>query len=223
MRDAQVASGRSSHPGTASPAAPAPSRLPTPLRLLHALTTRRQRHLARASSMADLVRGTAAGSREHHGELCRRVHETLLPYARHLTRDSGDAEDLLQDVYAALPRHLQRYDERGQFVAYLRELVFNRWRTRARSARRRPEETLDPIGDVFASPGTTITGEVAQRDLVDRALRDMPSAPREAWVLYSDGVPPAEIAARLGISYEAANTRLTRARKHLKERLRYLI
>lgn len=198
-----------------SPRSPA-----TPRSLWRALTTGRLRLHVRGLDLAELVRGTVQGSREHHGELCRRVHDQLLPFARHLTRDDDEAKDLLQDVYAALPRSLAGYDERGQLHAWLTRVVFNRWRTRARarSLREQREEPLDDEAG-FATTGQSITAEVALRDLVDRALRGMPSAPREAWALFSAGVPPDEIARRLDISYDAANTRLSRARRYLKRQL----
>jgi RNA polymerase sigma-70 factor, ECF subfamily len=190
-------------------------------RLWRALTTGRQRRLVRVMEMSELVRGAAQGSREHHGELCRRVHDPMLVYARHLTRDDDEAVDLLQDVYAALPQTLARYHDRGQFVGWLRGVVFNRWRTRARTARHRAEESL---GDTDV-PGTgrTITTEIAQRDLIDRALRGMPGATRETWVLFTEGLSPQEIATRLEISYGAVNVRLTRARQYLLQHLARLV
>src|SRR5688500_8931682 len=121
-----------------------PQALPTPMRLLQALTTGRQRRLVRTMELPELIEGTVAGSREHYGELCRRVHDRMLPYARHLTHDDDDAADLLQDVYAALPQSLVSYREQGHFHAWLCRVVFNRWRTRARSAHARPEEPLGP-------------------------------------------------------------------------------
>jgi len=196
-----------------------PTPLPTPLRILRALTTGRQRRLVRTMELPELVRGTTLGSREHHGELCRRVHDELLRYARHLTRDDDEADDLLQDVYATLPQKLVGYNERGQFGAWLRGVVFNRWRTRARSAGHRREESLGDGEWTLAAPGKTISAELAQRDLIDRAIRGMPSAARETWVLFSEGMTAQEIATRLEISYGAVNVRLTRARQYLARQL----
>jgi len=131
----------------------------------------------------------------------------------------SNAVDLTQEVFLTLPAKLARYQERGSFEAWLKQVAVNLQRTRSRSIARQREETLPAF---VPSVAPDDMGPVTWGDLWERAMAGMPESLREAWELHREGYEAREIGAMLDLSPGAAATRLTRAREYLRPRLKEL-
>jgi RNA polymerase sigma-70 factor (sigma-E family) len=142
---------------------------------------------ARVPSMADLFR-------LHYGELVR--------LAAMLLRSREAAEDVVQDVFAAIQRRggLARPDEA---VPYLRAAVLNRCRSalRRQAVARRFGDLRDPdFGLPRVSAETSVVQDEERREVL-AALAALPVRRREVLILrYYLGLSEAEIARTLGIS-----------------------
>jgi RNA polymerase sigma-70 factor (ECF subfamily) len=139
----------------------------------------------------------------------------LLTLARRLTGSDADAEDVVHDVFVGLPEALARYEERGQFGAWLTRVTMRVALMRQRSERRYTDEA-EP--DLVAAP--TLDHDPLVRDTLHRALVSLSPALRHVFVLralYDHS--HAEIAAVLGISVSASEVRLHRAVQQLRSLL----
>ena len=71
----------------------------------------------------DLASRIQQGSLDALEELYRAIGGDLLRLATRLTRDPAEAGDVVHDVFVGLPAALARYEERGQFVPWLRRVT----------------------------------------------------------------------------------------------------
>jgi RNA polymerase sigma-70 factor (ECF subfamily) len=156
----------------------------------------------------------------------RSFDEVLLPhldaafnYARWLTRNDADAEDVVQDAYVRALRFfssLRSEDARAWLLTIVRNTWYGRFPRRAGSgvttvvgedADNRADLSLDPEAQMIQQQ------TVAQ---VQRALEALPTDFREVLVLREiEGLSYKEIAAIVGIPLGTVMSRLARARERL--------
>src|SRR5579871_3745811 len=140
--------------------------------------------------------------------------------------DATAANDVCQDAFIKAWQRLSDLREPGHFGTWLcgivRNLAVDRIRRRKRSESlgiestplRDPRWTLDPVDDVCRRESNDLlAGAIAQLDDVARTALTM---------RYFDRLPSKQIARVLGISADAVDMRLIRARKRLREALPHL-
>ncbi len=121
----------------------------------------------------------------------------------------AEAEDAVQDVFLKLLTH-GRGIPPEKMRSWLLTVTANLCRDRLRAGKRHPVEELP---EELPDAGYT------ESDLVTEVMA-RPEGEREViHLFYYEGYSVKEIARILGISGTAVTTRLSRARKHLKERL----
>lgn len=125
----------------------------------------------------------------------------------------SDAEDVVQDVFVALPERLASFEGRASLATWLHRVA-----VRSAMIRLRRERFLDTVPLELAAK--TTRGEVARRvDRVDleRALNRIPDEYRVViWLKVVEGWSHAEIAETLGIAENASYQRMHRARRMLR-------
>ncbi len=134
---------------------------------------------------------------------------------------SGEAEDVVQDVFLAAFKGLRRFRGDADIGTWLTAITVNKCRThhrrrwlRLRWLREVPKEA--EAASSADQPGMALETSAQVR----RAVQALPARYREVVVLrYLEEMPAAEIAALLGISANSVEVRLHRARARLKERL----
>jgi RNA polymerase sigma-70 factor, ECF subfamily len=156
----------------------------------------------------------------------RSFEEVVLPhldaafnYARWLTRNSADAEDVVQDAYVRALRFfssLRGDDARAWLLTIVRNTWYGRFPRRAGSAVVTvPDEDADNRADASPDP----EAQVIQRQAVEqvrRALETLPTDFREVLVLRElEGLSYKEIGAIVGIPLGTVMSRLSRARERL--------
>jgi len=150
--------------------------------------------------------------------------EVMLRVANSLTRDPGEAEDLVQDALIRAYRAIEGFD--GRYPrAWLLTIVRNTHLNRVR--KRRPELLDDPDQDIdrLSRQGTasTVEDDVVGGTLdavIDAALRELPAKHRQVLELVDmDGLNYQEAAQVLGVPVGTVMSRLHRARKSMKRRL----
>jgi RNA polymerase sigma-70 factor (sigma-E family) len=130
----------------------------------------------------------------------------LLRTAYLLTRDFATAEDLLQTALAKSWFAWRRID--GPPEAYVRKVLVTTYATWWRR-RWRGEE---PTAELPEVPGADGTGPVDERDLLWRAVGQLPRQQRAIVVLrYYEDLSETEIAATLGISVGTVKSGASRA------------
>jgi RNA polymerase sigma factor (sigma-70 family) len=159
-------------------------------------------------------------------DVTRSFEEVLLPhldaafnYARWLTKNDADAEDVVQDAYVRALRFfssLRGEDARAWLLTIVRNTWYGRFPRRAGSGVTTvADEGADDRADVSLDPEAQLIQQqtVAQ---VRRALETLPADFREVLVLRElEGLSYKEIAAIIGIPLGTVMSRLARARERL--------
>jgi RNA polymerase sigma-70 factor (ECF subfamily) len=158
--------------------------------------------------------------------MARSFEEVVLPhmdaafnYARWLTKNDADAEDVVQDAYVRALRFfssLRGEDARAWLLTIVRNTWFGRFPRRAgRGVATVADEDADHRADVSLDP----EGQMIQQQTVAQvrhALEALPTDFREVLVLRElEGLSYKEIADVVGIPLGTVMSRLARARERL--------
>jgi RNA polymerase sigma-70 factor (sigma-E family) len=136
----------------------------------------------------------------------------LLRVAFLLTGDRHAAEDLLQEVLEQMYVRWRRIE--GAPEAYARKALVNRATNRWRWRSRRPET---PLGREHETPSRDHGDDVAVREAVLDALRDLPPRQRAVVVLrYLEDLPVYEVAAALGCTEGTVKSNASRGLDRLR-------
>ena len=150
----------------------------------------------------------------------------MLSIAWRTMGNRSDAEDAVQDAMAAAWFKLAQYDDKRSFGAWIGRIVLNKCRDHIR---RRKFARLFDFGpnnriEDLASAAPDGHERAQTKELlaaVDRAISGLPDKLREPFVLVTfDGRSQAEAADLLGVTEKAIETRIYRARQHLRKKLR---
>jgi RNA polymerase sigma-70 factor (ECF subfamily) len=164
-------------------------------------------------------------------DLMERHAGRLFQYLVRCLQNEDDASDLAQETFARVYANRLAYDSRHRFSTWLYTIASNlvkdhyRWRSRHRevAAETSPDgETSGPLV-TFPSPehSPDETLQATERAAaVRRAVAELPEELRQPLLLseYQE-LSHAEIAAILGCTPKAVETRLYRARQQLRSRL----
>lgn len=138
-----------------------------------------------------------------------------------MLRDDAEAEDAAQEAMLKLWQGGARLEiGEGGLRPWLRRVVSNLCIDRIRSGRRTEVTDEVPEQPVEASQLQAL----AESDLagrVDAVLRGLPERQRQALVLFHyEGLSQSEVGQVLGVSDEAVESLLSRARRAMREQLR---
>jgi RNA polymerase sigma-70 factor (ECF subfamily) len=150
---------------------------------------------------------------------------SLYGAALRLTRNTADAEDLVQDTYVKAFRSAKQFKAGTNLKAWLFTILHNAFRNRRRDSGRDPVDVdsdrleLAAPADPSAGPEAQLLREALDADL-QAALNGLPETFREAvWARDVDEFSYAEIAEMLGIPAGTVMSRISRGRRMLYERL----
>ena len=160
----------------------------------------------------DVVRRAQSGNLEALTELYTAYADSVYRVAMRLTSSSGDAEDVVQDVFVGLPEALRKYEHRGDLGAWIRRVAARTALMKLRWQRRKAEVSLDAAE--LAAPARSETARLT----LETALARLPVSLRAVFVLREiEGYSHAEIGGILGIGVGASKVRLHRARRSLRD------
>jgi len=183
----------------------------------------------------ELLRSAAAGDRAAFAEVVKRYEDTVYRFSLKLCRDPARAEEVLQDTFINVFRKLGTFDGKSKFTTWLYTIVANNCLMKRR--RRKLDELEDSLEELD-NPSTDSDGKFARRvarwdetpaelvlkkelrTVLDAAILKLPPLYRAVFVLRDvEGNSTEEAAHILGISVEAAKSRLRRARAFLRDQL----
>ncbi len=164
-----------------------------------------------APTDGELVERVRTGDREAFGDLVGRYRDMVYGLGYHLTHDFEAARDLAQEAFVQAYLKLGQLRNPDKFSGWLRQIAthihHNQWRRREVST-----VALEEAGEI-ANARRPSEIEVVVRE----ALARLREPERLALTLHHiDGYSHAEIGGLLGVRPETVNTRLARARQHLR-------
>ena len=138
--------------------------------------------------------------------------------AKRILRDTGAAEEILQDLFFQVWRTAERFDPaKGSLAGWLLVAA----RNRAISKLRRKSGATEELHENGVSLGVDIESHAAQRLLIDKVRRVMESLPenqRQAVeCAYFEGMSHTEIAEKTGQPLGTVKTRIRSAMEALKK------
>lgn len=160
----------------------------------------------------DLMDAVARGDPAALGELYTRHGEWVRQHAARMTRRREGSDDITQETWVRVLAAGGTWDRQAAgFRPWLRRIATNTVLDRWRRARCRPEIPVDelPMVPCHHDPAAGID----LRLLLSR----LPDDTRGTLLLAAGGLDHNELAAELGIRPDAARTRLSRARRQLRE------
>ena len=173
----------------------------------------------------------AAGSDAGLNALMERHAGPVFQFLFRMLGDEEDANDLAQETFVRVYRHRERYDG-GKFTTWLYTIAGNLARNEYRRRSRHPNVSLETendasggnLGDLLPSAdlGPAESAQALERqEAVRTAVHNLPADLKEAIVLCEwEEMSAAEAATILNTTTRGVESRLYRARKLLKERLK---
>lgn len=171
----------------------------------------------------ELVRSVARGDSDALTTVYRQHHVAVRAFAQRLVGDIEAAEDLVQDVFVALPSALSRFRGECALRTFLVSIAVNHAKNHVRAAARR-RAAMTRLGREPEPGGPDDPERVAEkRQLADRlmiALDALPLDQRVAVVLSEiEDRTSAEIATIVNAPEGTVRTRVFHAKKKLRELL----
>lgn len=161
------------------------------------------------------------GEKLAFNQLMQRHAPRLVQFLERQVGGRADAEDVAQNTFIAIHRNLARFDADKSFVTWMFFIA----RNKAKDHHRRRavlnwvgfEDRAEIMPSDDPDPETTV-GDKADLARADALIRALPEGLRTPLLLsVVEGLSLAEIGAAMGISEKAAEVRVYRARKKLKD------
>lgn len=157
--------------------------------------------------------------RSFYGEMCT--------FAFRYLRSREDAEDVVQDVFAAIWQRRSAWNVEGDVRAYLFGAVRNRALRRSEQLTRHEKRTnMLRFDAALERSGPPVDRHLEDEEVeanVRAAIAALPDRSREIVVLrWQHQMKYSEIAKTMGISVKGVENQLARATKKLRERLTWL-
>ncbi|MEW9918183.1 RNA polymerase sigma factor [Marimonas sp. MJW-29] len=161
-----------------------------------------------------LALAAAGGDATAFATLIERQYDRLYRLCFRLTGSQAEAEDLTQDICAALPAKLRSYRGEARFTTWAYRLCVNAAHDRRRRAATHAR-AADGWGDWEQNRRAANAETDAALDWLTQAMRALPEPLRDTLALVLDDVTHSDAADILGISEGTVSWRISEAKKHL--------
>jgi RNA polymerase sigma-70 factor (ECF subfamily) len=156
-------------------------------------------------------------------DLAMPLFDQLYNFARWLTQDTAEAEDLVQETYAKALRGFSSFQLGTNFRAWMYRILRNSFlssRTGLKTMVAIDEDADEKLLPAENTTPESILIEQASREMVQQALADLPVPFREILLLCEvEEMSYQEISETLAIPIGTVMSRLSRARKALRNLL----
>ncbi|MGH7703336.1 MAG: sigma-70 family RNA polymerase sigma factor, partial [Gemmatimonadales bacterium] len=172
-----------------------------------------------------LVTAHLAGDRQAFPELVSRFQTRLLNFVYRMIGDRERAEDLVQEVFIRVHRHLHRFDLSKKFSTWVYTIASNLAKNELRNRRRNPLVLFQTIKERWTATSRPLEFEAfgtrpddmydsrQLQELVDRTVTRLSEHHREVFVLRElEGKSYEEIAEIVDCNLGTVKSRLNRAR-----------
>jgi RNA polymerase sigma-70 factor (ECF subfamily) len=169
-----------------------------------------------------LARRIARGDTDALGHAYDAHHDAVRAFGRRLLGSEAAAEDLVHDVFLALPDVAARFEGRATLRTFIMSIAVNRTRNSRRATARRigAMERLHQEPREGGEDPESLSERRAMAELLSRLLDELPMDQRVAIVLcVIEERTSGEAAQIVGVPEATVRTRLFHARRKLREML----
>jgi RNA polymerase sigma-70 factor (ECF subfamily) len=167
------------------------------------------------SSDKDLALAAAGGDGAAFAALLARRYDGLFRLAFRLTESQHEAEDLTQDICAALPAKLRAFRGDAQVTTWLYRVVVNAAHDRRRR-RATHAKAASGWGEWELNRTSADADTAEQIDWLTTAMSALPDDLRDTLALVLDDMTHRDAAAILGVSEGTVSWRISEAKKRLR-------
>lgn len=180
---------------------------------------------------AALVARAQGGDARAFNELVLRYERKVFRFARNITNNQEDAEDVLQETFLKAYSHLGGFQGHSKFYTWLVRIAVNealmKLRKRKSDKTVSLDEGIDTGEEIIVREIAVWDGDPEQRysqeemrAILDKAVASLRPAFRTVFALRDiEELTTQETADALGLSISAVKSRLLRARLQLREKL----
>ena len=167
-----------------------------------------------------LIAAARQGDQAAFAELYRLHHVYVRAICRNILRDDS-VDDLCQDTFLVAFTRLDSFAGKSRFRTWMTRIAINQCLMALRKRRHYvpvplDEEAIDQY--VFVVKDAVLEGAPARMDL-EKMMSVLTDSTREMLIMaYLDGIPETEIAETLGLSVDAVRTKLSRAKRKMRDR-----
>ncbi|HKS70475.1 MAG TPA: sigma-70 family RNA polymerase sigma factor, partial [Ktedonobacterales bacterium] len=174
---------------------------------------------ARREHLNQVLQRVAAGSQQAFSELYRLTSAHLFGVVLRMMRNHGEAEDMLQEIYASVWRRADGFDPaRGHAMTWLITLARNRAIDRLRQHRETPLDEAQALDIPDDTPSPEALAELSQeRQRLEQCLGKL-DAPQRGAIreAFFSGATYSELAARLCVPLGTMKSWIRRSLMQLK-------
>jgi RNA polymerase sigma-70 factor (ECF subfamily) len=171
----------------------------------------------------ELIERARGGDRDAFGEIVRMYQKRVFRLARRMSRSDDDAWDITQDAFIRAMDAMERFDPQYRFFTWMYRIVVNLAINRTEKRKRRGEVQF--IEEYDGGGAQVVEDQALERaaaeelaDAVRSAVGRLSPPLRAVFVLRVDqGLSYGEIAETLDIAMGTVMSRLSRARKAVRE------
>lgn len=178
--------------------------------------------------------GVSMGDRAQFESLIKGQLDALYRTALRMTKNSADAEDLVQETALKAYRYFDRFEDGSNIRAWLFKILTNLFINRYRKESKAPTQVdFDDVEDFqlygrMLDTGFVAVGQTPEKNLfdrvlgedIDRAIESLPEDFRLVVVMaFVEGLSYDEIALALNVPMGTVKSRLFRGRKLLQKAL----
>jgi RNA polymerase sigma factor (sigma-70 family) len=165
---------------------------------------------------SQLIDGCIAQNRAAQRTLYERYSKAMYTSAYRITGDFGQAEEVLQDAFLQVFRHIADFQRKSTIGAWIKTIVL---RTALKKVERRKEFYLE-LEESHTADCIDWGESPIDAEYLERAILSLPEGFRAVFVLAEvEGYTHKEIGEMLGISDGTSKSQLFCAKKRLREML----
>jgi RNA polymerase sigma-70 factor (ECF subfamily) len=164
-----------------------------------------------------ILQRAIAGDVSAFEQVIARYERRVLTLAWRLLGSFEDAQDASQEVFLRTFRFLHRFDKGRPFEPWFVRITVNVCRDLRRKRQRQPDSLIDADALKSSSNPDADLHSQQQRQMLYRALQELPEKERAAVVLRDiEGLSTAEVAEILGSSEATVRSQISNARLKIK-------
>jgi RNA polymerase sigma-70 factor (ECF subfamily) len=151
------------------------------------------------------------------GELVREHQAMVFSVCWHFLHDRDQAEDVAQEVFLGLHRHMATIQSAAHASHWLRKVAVQRAIDAGRRRFRRPQVALDDVAEPVAD---TPVRDPMLGETLRKLIATLPETPRMVMVLrYQEDLDPTEIGQAMDMPVATVKSHLQRSLALLREKL----